>query len=254
MKKRVIIGDVHGNKGWKQIVKRHDDADEFIFVGDYLDPYGTSQRRVEDLLKCADNFKKIVKFKRENPDRVTLLIGNHDYHYLPNVSAFEACSRYDKFFKEDCGDIFADLLKNFEIQIIKEFDGVLVSHAGVSPFWYNKHKKIWKYQDAMEATNPSNIADNINKALITNRNIFGFDHNDRSGYGDSIYQGPCWIRPAALNSAMDEFDFRDILPQVVGHTSVPKIFNCGKTHPIWMIDNQKTKYTELVFSGNAPQL
>ena len=96
MKKRIIIGDIHGNKEWKQIVKRHDDADEFIFVGDYLDPYRKGKRQVEDLQKCAENFKKIINFKAENRDRVTLLLGNHDYHYLPNVSAFETCSRYDR--------------------------------------------------------------------------------------------------------------------------------------------------------------
>jgi hypothetical protein len=77
--------------------------------------------------------------------------------------------------------------------------------------------------------------------------------NDQSGYGESIYQGPMWIRPSSLNQAMDAFEFRDILPQVVGHTSVPRIINYGKTHPIWMVDTQKTKLTELIFVGNNPQ-
>lgn len=254
MKKRVIIGDIHGNKDWKDIVKKHDDADEFIFVGDYLDPYGKGKREIEKLNKCAENFKKIVNFKAENRDRVTLLIGNHDYHYLPNVSAFEACSRYDKYFHTDCGDVFAQLIQNQDIQVAKEFDGVMISHAGISPFWYNAHKKLWKGNDPMESINPELIVDNINRALYSNRNIFGFNINDQSGYGESIYQGPMWIRPSSLNQAMEAFDFRDILPQVVGHTSVPRIINYGKTHPIWMVDTQKTKLTELVFVGNSPKL
>ena len=35
--KTVIIGDIHGRISWEKIVEKENDADRFIFVGDYFD-------------------------------------------------------------------------------------------------------------------------------------------------------------------------------------------------------------------------
>ena len=72
----VVIGDIHGRDTWKDIVKRHPNAYKFVFVGDFFDSFKLS---VEVML---NNFKEISDFKKENPDKVILLCGNHDFHYL----------------------------------------------------------------------------------------------------------------------------------------------------------------------------
>ena len=37
--KTVIIGDIHGHDSWKQVVAQEQDADRFVFVGDYFDSF-----------------------------------------------------------------------------------------------------------------------------------------------------------------------------------------------------------------------
>ena len=68
--KYVIIGDVHGRLQWEQIVKKEKDADKFIFLGDYFDPYNWTFT-LDDLI---NNFNNILEFRDENPDKVVLLI------------------------------------------------------------------------------------------------------------------------------------------------------------------------------------
>ena len=69
-----IISDVHGRQFWKDVIPRKDEFEKIIFLGDYLDPYG-----FEGIsnLNALDNFKEILEFKKENIDKVVLLIGNH---------------------------------------------------------------------------------------------------------------------------------------------------------------------------------
>ena len=84
----VIIPDVHGRDFWREAVRLRTDA-EFLFLGDYLDPYpheGISRD------KAFAGLLDIIAFKEANPEKVTLLMGNHDLHYLyPNLMG----SRYD---------------------------------------------------------------------------------------------------------------------------------------------------------------
>ena len=87
--KTIIIGDVHGRDQWKQIVAQEKDADTVIFLGDYFDSFDISA--VEQM----HNFKEIVEFKEtsftnagtddQHKTQVILLIGNHDYHYFPEI-------------------------------------------------------------------------------------------------------------------------------------------------------------------------
>jgi predicted phosphodiesterase len=37
--KIVAIGDIHGRDYWKQIIEQEQDADVFVFVGDYFDSF-----------------------------------------------------------------------------------------------------------------------------------------------------------------------------------------------------------------------
>ena len=74
--KTVIIGDIHGHDSWKQIIEQEQNADRFIFVGDYFDSFtvpGATQ---------VQNFQDIIEFKETNGKETILLIGNHDYQPL----------------------------------------------------------------------------------------------------------------------------------------------------------------------------
>jgi predicted phosphodiesterase len=75
MKKITIIGDLHGRDIWKRIVDENPDSDLYIFVGDYFDSFDI------DILTQMHNFKDIIAFRKDNPDKVITLLGNHDFHY-----------------------------------------------------------------------------------------------------------------------------------------------------------------------------
>ena len=89
--KITIIGDIHGRTIWEKIVEKENDSDLFIFLGDYFDSYDNLTPGTE-----INNFKKILKFKNENPHKVILLLGNHDLHYIID----ERWSRYSIYTQE----------------------------------------------------------------------------------------------------------------------------------------------------------
>ena len=107
MSKNVYIGDIHGRDVWKQIVEKHSDADNIVFIGDYFDSFDISG--IEQLR----NAQEIVQFKKEREldptKKVYLLIGNHDIHYWPGVkdrgstSGFQPTMmfQFEQFFREN---------------------------------------------------------------------------------------------------------------------------------------------------------
>lgn len=126
----IIIPDVHGRDFWRKAVKDCPDA-EFLFLGDYLDPYD-----FEDIVKDDDfrGLEDIIRFKEENPGRVTLLWGNHDLHYLfPELMG----SRYDFYNAERNARLFRDHQALFKMAYETEAAGkrFLFSHAGVGMGW-----------------------------------------------------------------------------------------------------------------------
>ena len=82
----LIIGDVHGRDFWAEPVNKvlSDTGAHIIFLGDYLDLYPYEFDWSQDInwnMVAIDRFKNIIELKRANPDRITLLIGNHDCGY-----------------------------------------------------------------------------------------------------------------------------------------------------------------------------
>ena len=78
----LVIPDCHGRDFWVEPVKRvleETDA-EICFLGDYLDIYNFEFDWTQDInwnMVAVDRFKNIIELKKNNPDRITLLIGNH---------------------------------------------------------------------------------------------------------------------------------------------------------------------------------
>jgi predicted phosphodiesterase len=77
--KTVIISDVHGRDMWKHIVNQ-EQPDRVVFLGDYFDSF-----KINGLIQIH-NFKEIIEYKTTSNKEVILLIGNHDYHYFPEIN------------------------------------------------------------------------------------------------------------------------------------------------------------------------
>ena len=79
----LIIPDVHGREFWREPVKEvlEKTNARVVFLGDYLDPYPNDFDHNHYKNQAIDVFNEIINLKKENKDRITLLLGNHDLGY-----------------------------------------------------------------------------------------------------------------------------------------------------------------------------
>ena len=198
MAKTVFIGDVHGSDRWKGVVSNETDADRFVFIGDYFDSFDTPG------LIQMHNFKEIMEFKASSPVEVITLIGNHDYHYFPEIGE-NGTSGYQVRLAPSISMLIEENREN--LQIAYSFDDVLCTHAGVGEVFLDEvfGPKTW---------NVNTLAQDLNE-LFEHRPM-SFEFNGFEPSGDSRSQTPIWIRPRSLVPASK--NIRNNLYQVVGHT------------------------------------
>lgn len=141
MAKILIVPDVHGRKFWHKAKELIDEVDQVVFLGDYLDPYSREGITFEDAL---NEFEQILEFKEKHSDKVTLLVGNHDMHYIK--LEFMDCSRLNVWRRVEIHDLFMNNIDKF--QLIHEVDKYLFSHAGVYLEWTKKYEiTLWELFD-----------------------------------------------------------------------------------------------------------
>lgn len=128
--KIIIVPDVHGRTFWRSSKEKIKEVDKVVFLGDYLDPYPAEGITTKDAIK---EFKEIIKFRKKYPEKVVLLIGNHDCHYLDLSPNITPCSRYDYENAAKIKKIFNDNKDLF--QLLYKEDKYLFSHAGVIRDW-----------------------------------------------------------------------------------------------------------------------
>lgn len=144
----IIAPDIHGRTFWEDLFTEYDFANsnnKVIFLGDYHDLYSNEGLNPRNSI---ENFKKIIQLKKDYPDRVILLLGNHDLHYI--ARCYETC-RMDYRNWSILHDLF---INNLDLFKITHFDrlpngkSILFSHAGVSRIWL-KHT-VKSLYDAIE--------------------------------------------------------------------------------------------------------
>ena len=132
MNKLLVLPDIHGRRFWKEPCKNIDEYDKVVFLGDYLDPYGFEGIDVEE---TVENFKEIIDFKKQNMDKVILLLGNHDLPYYSkdyfNLSSYHC--RHSVRHHHEIHKLFNDNVDLFQIAYV--YDDILFTHAGVESGW-----------------------------------------------------------------------------------------------------------------------
>ena len=198
--KIIAIGDTHGRSKWKEIVKN--DADKIIFIGDYFDAKDggySANRQIE-------NFKEIVEFKRSNPNKVIMLIGNHDFHYLTGVN--EEYSSFQWSYRKDINDALQPIVDEGLIQMCYQEGRYFFSHAGVTNTWCRNSD-----------IDLSNLQESVNNLFKTDITKFKFTMGANLSFGgNDITQPPIWVRPQSLS-----IDMVDGIICVVGHTQVKEL-------------------------------
>lgn len=244
-KKLIAVGDIHGRDVWKDklfgstydyqnwVTRVFDNGiqdlmsdqypfhqwDKIIFVGDYVDSFTVSN------VEMKKNLEDIVRFKKAYPDKVVLLLGNHDVQYI--VSG-HTCSGYRPEMRPDFYQIFRDNYDLFDMAHIVETVGypTLFTHAGVTKGWEkqlraafeNTHSHKWQLFAEHAKSRIDNLINVAWKFELPE--VFNVD---RDSGGVSKYAGCLWVRPQKLKAdAIDGYD------QVVGHTPCAGV----QTHPI----------------------
>lgn len=133
----IIIPDIHGRDFWEKPVRENQGKKHIIFLGDYLDPYDDEPFAPQNAFPQLED---IVEMKEKYPDTITLLLGNHDIHYLTEKGRggrydYVRGARIKKFFIEK-----ADL---FQLAYEVELGGkkILFTHAGVVAGWLDHNRE-----------------------------------------------------------------------------------------------------------------
>jgi hypothetical protein len=196
----LIVPDIHGRDFWEPVLEY---SGQVIFLGDYTDPYPSESFTQNDSYRALT---RIADFKKQNPDRVTLLIGNHEMHYYnPNYK----CGRFDSRYFQSFNEILTGKETSGLFQICKQIDCYLFIHAGITKGWYDAHA-----DELSQAGNT--LEEQVNNLFINNMKAF---------YEVSIYRGgnhsagsPLW---ADVSEHFDEPEhFSDKLIQIIGHTQI----------------------------------
>ena len=165
MNKILVFGDIHGRTFWKEpSEKLITEVDKIIFLGDYLDSYpdewDDKHTREDDIY----NFLEIIHFKTKHKDKVILLLGNHDYHYISSLFNKECGGcRMDRENKNTIAQIFEEFKDYFQLAYEENINGkrIFFTHAGIMKSWYERNKDV-----IGELT-----ANNINNLLNSNKGI-----------------------------------------------------------------------------------
>ena len=227
--KIVALGDTHGRDKWKDIVaKELESSDKIVFIGDYFDTHYDETPEQQ-----LSNFNEIVEFKKTNMDKVILLIGNHDFHYLSGVN--ESYSGFQYGWSKEFNKALEAALAEGLMQMCYVYDKYVFTHAGVTNTWCVTHGVNRQ---------PHLLEDSINELFKTNKYAFYFQmgHN-YSQSGDDVTQSPIWVRiPSLFADGVDGFTF------VVGHSTLKEltitdkiigIDTLGTTGEYLIIDNEK---------------
>jgi predicted MPP superfamily phosphohydrolase len=226
--KVVCVGDIHGRDAWKEIVKNElKTCDKLVFIGDYFD-----YRDDIDVSVQIENFKQILELKKTNPDKIVLLIGNHDFHYLKGCG--ETYSGYQKYAAMDINEVLEPAVSSGLLQICYVYDEFIFSHAGLTQTWC-ENNDIDLY----------NIGDSVNIEFNKNLKAFNFQIGDNmSRSGDDVTQSPIWVRiPSLLRDMVKGFTY------VIGHSTVKEMYmanniiaiDClGTSGEYLVIENEKT--------------
>lgn len=205
MNKILIIPDIHGRTFWKKAKELINEVDKVVFLGDYLDPYPHEYILKKDAL---DNFHDILAFKKEYPDKVILLIGNHDLHYWPKYKEYYGCRRDDERF-DQISELFMNNLDDFQLSY--KVEKYLFTHAGVLDYWLkvlNEEKRV-RCTVTFKFDHPITI-DNLNELL--GNDVLYMVSEERGGR--DVYGSCIW---ADIHEHFYDAPIPDIY-QVFGHT------------------------------------
>jgi len=208
-KKILTIPDLHGKNVWEKVINPN--YDFCVFLGDYCDSFPPTTD--EEILT---NLNNIISLKKQYPEKVILLWGNHEIHYLLGPQKYE-CSG----FRESMFSKLSQLLQinKFLFHYAFQYKDYIWTHAGIHCGW-------WKM--SYKGNDQENIAEQLNESFRLRITLMADSKTetlldcgpDRGGI--QHIGGPLWLnRNTLIGKGIPGYN------QIVGHTAIPTI----KSHP-----------------------
>ena len=210
--KIMVLPDIHGRRFWENVEGHIDGYDRVIFLGDYLDPYGFEDISV---VSALTNFRKIIDFAERHPDKVIMLLGNHDMPYFSekyrSFSSYHC--RWSREWHDVIGSLFDAHRHLFKLAHVE--DNVLFTHAGCTTTWL---KTVFPELSAADSIH--DLESKLN-GLLDNESglasLYMVSHH-RGGWDSA---GSCiWAHVSEVTDDYDGLHFADCkdVKQVFGHT------------------------------------
>lgn len=213
--KVLVIPDVHCRIFWKEAIKKADEFDKVIFLGDYVDPYSDESVEMEDPVIALEN---VIDTKLTLGDKCVLLLANHDCHYIWND--IERSSRYNKELAQGLREIYLNNLSLFKFAHTE--DDVVFTHAGIRPLWRAVVLGCNTVKEAAEKIEKWEIKEDLDELIIRSLNYI----SPYRGWFTSDVGSCIWadIREHIKDVVVDhivpeEYD----MYQVFGHTRLNKV-------------------------------
>ena len=230
MLKILNIGDIHGRTNWKGIDPNK--YTKIVFIGDYCDAFGLSDEQI------YNNLADIIKFKMDNMDKVILIWGNHELHYLWDESKYMT-SGYRPTMKHILKPILKENknLFNCAYEIHTADKKYIWTHAGIAQPWYDKYMIYDQDNDdtnCLKHIEGFELAEKLNMLFHTNRyNPLFYADPERSCYTHQ-FGGPLWLgKRGLIESPLNGYT------QIIGHTACKddiEIYNTKDGNQLIFID------------------
>jgi predicted phosphodiesterase len=201
----LTIGDVHGRDSWKDVIGHEHEYDTIIFIGDYLDSFTHTPS------ECYLNLVEIVRWKDKFPDKIKLLVGNHDYQYFMLGRVQNQNALWCSGFKTECQWQIKQLYdeNEYKFTLAYQHGNILWTHAGITQgFWDSQLARLYNDDWGIDEF-LNTLYRQINGSLT---------HCSKYRGGWHAHGGPLWA------------DWRELvnnpfgkLHQIVGHSHRPQI-------------------------------
>lgn len=157
-----------------------------------------------------ENLKGVLSLKKRHPEKVVLLLGNHDVQYM-HFPRYQ-CSGFRPSMQVDLTGLFNSNRSLFQMSYQR--CNYIFTHAGITNAWYQEFLRLPLLEQIGEAGDT--IADLINKVEeSTQRYLLYATSIYRGGYGNG---GFLWAdRRETATDMLHGYH------QVVGHTQVPEV-------------------------------
>jgi hypothetical protein len=209
--KVLVVSDIHGRH---ETLRNAFDkflsggADKILLLGDLADSYTRSN---EDIMRC---YKMAFDMKELLGDKVILLLGNHELHYMYPLDGY-MCSGYRPDLAAQLEHYIQDHRKHYLVAY--QVKNYLFTHAGVQKKWLAKYEsRLIKYAELIgkDISHKEDLADILNAVNESGDRWILHEIGTKRGGLRYDYGGPTWCDRDELMSYGPVPGYH----QIVGHT------------------------------------